>query len=479
MSSILEAAQADRRPPPPKPLPADTQQVCIDLPSEEIRCYIYKPKLEIMLRKHRDVIFDVQLFKGMTYTVEADQSDFYNTRDKKIVLFKKQQKVTFQDGERLHLWVGRNFKGSLILKVNGKVLGRYMPNELDPRRYGNDPAEKPAPLLVVMHAEPTPKVMLAGPAPTVSQGPLSLSADWTPSFEPLQFSQEVRERTQSMHVVEVRPGGPDVPQAIADFFKHGGEQTAVDTSGILTRNWLLSQIAGSAAYVSQNQAWIRELWKEKFYLQRVTHKSGPRWYIVFKGNAGLRQYLSATRYGVEHAKVIAISAGAGSVAGMRHASWGAAKGAVQGGGLLALIFTMTLSTAEWLGDYEQRDAQTGKPKRDVFDLCVKVGVDVGKAVLGAAMGAAFVGFSVWAATAVAVALGGALVVSGTVLVIGTIAASVVIGGLLDLVDKETGFTESLRKRMRASAQSLEGMLPKDYEGYDKSLEKALASGAGA
>lgn len=72
MSSILEAAQADRRPPPPKPLPADTQQVCIDLPGEEIRCYIYKPKLEIMLRKHRDVIFDIEMFKGMQYTVEAD-----------------------------------------------------------------------------------------------------------------------------------------------------------------------------------------------------------------------------------------------------------------------------------------------------------------------------------------------------------------------------------------------------------------------
>lgn len=478
MSSILQAAQADQHPPPPKPLAADTQQVCIDLPGEEIRCYIYKPKLEIMLRKHRDVIFDIRLFKGMTYTVEADQSDFYNARDKKIVLRQKQQKVTFQDGERLHLWIGRNFKGSLILKAHGKVLGRYVPNELDPRRYGDEPAEKPAPLLVVMHAEPRTKATLAGLAPTVPQGPLGTGTDWTPSFEPLQFSQEARERTQSIHVVEVHPGGPEVPQAIADFFKHGGEQTAIDTSGILTRNWLLSQIVGGAAYVNQNQAWIKELWKEKFYLQRVIHQSGPKWYIVFKGNPGLRQFLTASRYGAEHAKVIAISAGAGSVAGMRHASWGAAKGAFQGGGLLALIFTITLSTAEWLADYEQRDPQTGKPKRDVFDLCFKVGVDVGKAVVGAAMGAAFVGFSVWFATAVAAALGSTLFVSGAVLVIGTIAASVVIGGLLDLADKETGFTESLRKRMLTSAQSLEGVLPKDYEGYGKSVEAALAHGGG-
>ena len=105
--------------------------------------------------------------------------------------------------------------------------------------------------------------------------------------------------------------GADTPQSGADFFKQGGEQTAIDAPGTMTRNWLWAQITGSSAYFSDNKQWIQELWKEKFYLQRIVHKSGPKWYIVLKSNTGLREYLTAARYGTNHAKVIAITAGAG------------------------------------------------------------------------------------------------------------------------------------------------------------------------
>lgn len=212
--------------------------------------------------------------------------------------------------------------------------------------------------------------------------------------------------------------------------------------------------------------------KEKFYLQRVTHKSGPRWYIVFKGNAGLRQYLSATRYGVEHAKVIAISAGAGSVAGMRHASWGAAKGAVQGGGLLALIFTITLSTAEWLGDYEQRDAQTGKPKRDFLDLCSRIGIDVAKAVASAMIGSVLVALVSMGAMALGLAA-----LPAAAIVVGSIAASVLVGIGLDWLDKKTGASEKLSGAVRDAVGHLGKKLPNDYSSYDRSIEVALQFGA--
>jgi hypothetical protein len=119
MTSILKALDAADRKQVKPPLPEDTQQVCIDLPGQNIRCHVYKPKLQIMLRNHRDVIFDIALFKGMTYTVEADQSDFYNVRDKKLIEVTKKQKASFVDGERMHFWVGRAFKGHLVLKWQG------------------------------------------------------------------------------------------------------------------------------------------------------------------------------------------------------------------------------------------------------------------------------------------------------------------------------------------------------------------------
>ena len=83
--SIIKAVAAEneaKNAPYRVPLPPETQRACIDLPGEKIRCVVYKPNLQIMLRKHRDVVFDIQLFKGMQYTVQADQSDFYNVRDK-------------------------------------------------------------------------------------------------------------------------------------------------------------------------------------------------------------------------------------------------------------------------------------------------------------------------------------------------------------------------------------------------------------
>jgi hypothetical protein len=63
------------------------QEHCIDLPGESVQCWIGggTDKLKVVLRKHRDVIFDIHLGNGKTYTLESTESDFYNVRDKKLV----------------------------------------------------------------------------------------------------------------------------------------------------------------------------------------------------------------------------------------------------------------------------------------------------------------------------------------------------------------------------------------------------------
>lgn len=464
--SILAALEAEAKT-KPRALPADTQQACIDLPGETVRCIVYKPKLEIMLRKHRDVIFELQLFKGMQYTVEAEDSDFYNARDKKLVEFKKKHQVTFTDGERMHLWVGREFKGALVLKAAGKVLGRYQPNDLDPKRYDADPATKPAPLLVIMKNEPA--VNGAAPVAAAPNRPFgSIGLTGAPDLSSLHLPAKspAPSQDQSMHVVEIKPN-KDLPEQVASFFKQGGEQTAMDTNGILTRNWLWGQIVGAASYASDNHTWIKELWKEKFYLQRVKHKAGEKVYVVFKGNARLREFLSAARYGANHAKVIAITGGAGSAAGLRHAAWEGMKGSVKKAGLLALVFTIAIDTAEWLADYEQRDPKTGKPKKDLFDLIFKIGIDVIKAVVSAAMGSLIIGLLV--------SFG---VVSGVaVVVVGTIAAAVLIGFAIDLIDKKTGTTERINNSVREAVKYLSAKIPRDYSSYENAVESTFAFGA--
>jgi hypothetical protein len=51
------------------------QEHCIDLPGESVQCWIGggTDKLKVILRKHRDVIFDIHLGNGKTYTLESTE----------------------------------------------------------------------------------------------------------------------------------------------------------------------------------------------------------------------------------------------------------------------------------------------------------------------------------------------------------------------------------------------------------------------
>lgn len=467
--------------PPPAP---DTQRACIDLPGETVRCYFYKSNLQIMLRKHRDVIFDINLGKGAAYTVEADQSDFYNARDKKLIEFRRKHKVTFKDGERMHLWISREFKGYLLLKSNGKLLARYEPNAIDPTNYDADPTTKPAPLIVVMgHGDSSP--LSTSPSGTAGQctpaNPKGLSAEelmrmplherrlyaltGETKYIPVRTSPTTEQTAQEMYIVEVKnTDARDTPAMVASFFKEGGEETAIDTNGIMTRNWLLAQIAGAGAYYSDNHKWINELWNQKFRLQKVVHKNaGTRYYIVFKGNPGLRQYITAARYGVLNPKVISISGGAASLKGIRHAAWDATKGSLKKAGALAVIFTITLDTAEWLADYEQHDPKTGKPKKDFFDLVTKIGIDLVKVGLGAALGAIAIG--------ALVAFG--IVTGGMAIVVGAVVLSIFIGVGIDILDKKTNTTERITNSLRNVVSQLQQKMSSDYQGYPDALDSIL------
>jgi len=79
------------------------EEICIDLPGEVAECSGNSSSYKIILRKHRDVIFDINQGDGKTYTVEATDSDFYNARDKKLIFVLRKGTVSFKDGERLPL----------------------------------------------------------------------------------------------------------------------------------------------------------------------------------------------------------------------------------------------------------------------------------------------------------------------------------------------------------------------------------------
>lgn len=87
------------------------QEVCIDLPGESVQCWRSSDKVKVILRKHRDIIFDLNLKKDAVYTVESKDL-FYNPREKKL-----SNSAVFSDGERFNIWVGRNFFGLYFVKA--------------------------------------------------------------------------------------------------------------------------------------------------------------------------------------------------------------------------------------------------------------------------------------------------------------------------------------------------------------------------
>jgi hypothetical protein len=316
-------------------------------------------------------------------------------------------------------------------------------------------------------AKPPERTVLGLPLGTEK----SATDAWADSQIPqmtLPISEQRSEVTdQIMHVIEVSPNDPKMPASLAAFFKKGGEPTAIDTNGQITRNWLWGTIAGTAAYLDDNHHWIKELWSQKFYLQKVAHKNaGPKWYIVFKGNQRLREYFTASRYGMTNSKVLSITSGVGSTAGLRHGAWDAAKGSLKKAGALAVVFTVALDTAEWMNDYEERDPSTGKPKKDFFDLAFKIGIDLTKAGLSAALGAAAMGALVFFG----------VITGGAAVVVGAIILSIAIGLAIDWIDKKTGTTDGVSRLLRTGTEYLEKKLPADYGNYDSALQQAIAYG---
>lgn len=153
-----------------------TQEVCIDLPGESVQCWRSSDNIKVILRKHRDIFFDINLTPGTLYSVESVCA-FYCPREKKLL-----RKSRFLDGERLHIWVGREFKGNLILKNGDKILGIFEPNRLDDMQYGANPKTKPEPLMVILGNSPKNPLLACTAADPF--GVSSFHSVFKPNFDP-------------------------------------------------------------------------------------------------------------------------------------------------------------------------------------------------------------------------------------------------------------------------------------------------------
>lgn len=405
------------------------QDHCIDLPGESVQCWIGggTDKLRVILRKHRDVIFDIHLGNGKTYTLETTESDFYNVRDKKLVAAAQHGKVMFRDGERLHVWVSRGFRGALVLKSEEHVVYKVEPNKWDGHRYGDDPKEKPAPIIVAIGGDTRSP---AGPsnapphrAPTKITVPVPAVAASAGSAPDQGFLCPV------VCVIDGKVEG--MPADIAEHFKKGGDHSGfsdIDPNHVATRNWIWGQAAGNGAYVKDNWEWLRAGLDEKTSKGFKLVKAQVRYVrgrirFYFSGYSNSNTVFGRGGFGPAHDRIMTIFSGVGKTSSTFAAASKGIAATFKGNALVSFIFGAATAFAEWKDDTH----------KDGYDLAAALITTTVKALLAAAT----VTLVVVAFLAIAMFFMGAAV---PVIVVGavTIFAGFIANYAIEAIDKSIG-----------------------------------------
>jgi hypothetical protein len=356
------------------------QEHCIDLPGESVQCWIGggTDKLKVILRKHRDVIFDIHLGNGKTYTLEATESDFYNVRDKKLVAAARHGKVTFKDGERMHVWVSRGFRGALVLKSEEYLIYKVEPNEWDTHRYSDDPKEKPAPIIVAIGSDATPQTV---PRKTTPYNGPTRSAVSMPVIAASAAPAPVEGfLCPVVCVIDGKVEG--MPVGIAEHFKKGGDHsglTDIDPNHVATRNWIWGQVAGVGAYVKDNWEWLRASLDEKTSKGFKLVKAQVRYVrgkvrFYFSGYSNSNTIFGRGGFGPPHERIMTIFSGVGKTSSTFSASLKGIATTFKGSALVSFIFGAATSFAEWKDDIH----------KDGYDLAAALITTTVKAVLAAA-----------------------------------------------------------------------------------------------
>jgi hypothetical protein len=434
------------------------QEVCIDLPGEAVQCWRSSDNIRVRLRKHRDVFFDINLKDGATYTVES-ASDFYSPRDKKLL-----RKVEFRDGDRFHVWVGREFKGSLVLKTNGRAMGNYVVNRLDTKSYDADPKTKPEPLMVIMGQRDLPASFTC-----TANDPFGIGSSqrlFKTSFDPklsmlkefgtkfdYSYSPEAPEVKEYVAVTEAMPHEVQT-QVMKQLDSGVAVEGSVDQIFVAPKHdqqpsLLYTALATAVGYISGTELLTANSFKETVgYLQenfrslnklgmtvRIEKRVKGKYMVALKGRTVtnlIGQALGVTNAKTVHKKLPVGSKGSTFIDGGFSRSGKAGYGGVRrimltasenfrGGMKIQMIGTVIDIVVDANAVYFDE-----KGSQDLSEFLRRAGVSIAKAGATAVIGSVLAAF----VTAFFVAAGAPLAVTVGLVVVGYILAATIV----DLID---------------------------------------------
>lgn len=356
---------------------SSVQFVCIDLPGEAVQCWRSSDNLKVVLKKHRDVIFDIKLGNWKAYTIESTNSDFYSVRDKKLMISSRGDKINFADGERVHLWVGRNFLGYLILKHDGKIVARLEPNKIDHSKYDDLPNTKPAPVIITIGSQ-----VNRGKSGSELQEKKTMAS-------PVVLSLSAAPVDESCSVVCVVEGSiKGAPEKVLEYFKEGGKKSLLidfDPYDIVTRNWIWGQVAGATAYIGDNWEWLRANIDGKTHkgyrlVSAKIHYVKGKVRFYYSGYSKFNTVFGPGGFGPGHERVMNIFSGVGKTSSTFTSMAKGVAGTLKNNALICFVFTSAISMAEWKADVN----------KDGHDLAATLLTGLVKALIVTILVAAFV-----------------------------------------------------------------------------------------
>jgi hypothetical protein len=424
------------------------QKVCINLPGEAVRCWRSSDNIQVVLRKHRDVIFELKIAENRAYTVESTDSDFYNANEKKLILGKSAEHVSFNDGERLHLWIARDFKGTLLLKSAGKVMLKLEPAKFDAHEYDDDPKTKPVPIIIALG---TPAQPLNGSASNAAHRVKS-QVDGGTNMKPI--AAEVDDDCRLICVVDGNLKG--IPADLWNILKNGGGQSGLadlDPNNIPTRNWLLGQLAGASAYVGDNWKWLRASLDGKTHtgFKLVTakiHYVKGKARFFFSGYSKYNNVFGPGGFGPGHDRIMSIFGGAGTANSVIKSTVSGVAGTFKGNALVSFVFGSAAALAEWKDDVS----------KDGYDLAASLMTTIVKSIFSAAVTVMIVAclvlliMFVFGASLSVVAVGALTLGVGVAVGYGTDALDKKLGRIIMGESHQDGLSAVLAEQMRQSVQ---------------------------
>ena len=430
------------------------QNVCIDLPGEAVKCWRSTDKVQVILRKHRDVIFDITSVPGQKYTIESTASDFYHADKKKLIAGNGKQRVSFSDGERQHLWISRNFDGELVLKSGGKVLLRVAPNKFDEKQYDYDAATKPDPIIV--------SVSESGAAPAERRVKTNKLPYVASRLQSQAVAAPIDEDCPVVCVIKGSVVG--APEQIWKAIASGNSGLVdLDPFDVVTRNWLLGQLAGAGAYIGDNWEWLKASLDGKthkgFKLVRAKiHYVRGEARFYFSGYSKHNLVFGPGGFGSGNDRVPSIFGGVGKASTVVTSAAKGVLGTFKGNALIAFIFSSATSFVEWKED----------ATKDGYDLFAAVLTNAVKAILVAVIVAPIVagilGLIMFAseASVVVVAVGALCLGIGVIVSFG-----------VDVMDKELGKVIGGKENRDGISAILANHIRKNVQGNWDYLRKKL------